>query len=63
MAQVRSPASSLREAIMAHNTTRAERLQGLSVATLIALYKAKTLSSAAAAFELRRRGLALPQRE
>ena len=48
---------------MANNTARAERLQHASVAALISLYKAGTLSSAASAYELRRRGLNVPVRE
>lgn len=48
---------------MAHNLHRAERFRSLSVAELSRIYSAKTLASAAAAYELRRRGVALPRRE
>lgn len=48
---------------MVHNVTRAERFQSLSVAELCRIYAAKTLASAAAAYELRRRGVSLPRRE
>jgi hypothetical protein len=43
---------------MAHNVKRAERMQSLSVADLHRVVAAKSLSSAAAAFELKRRGVA-----
>lgn len=48
---------------MAHNTQRAARMVAKSTAQLVALYTAKTLSSAAAAHELKARGVALPVRE
>lgn len=43
---------------MAHNTKRAERMQTLSNAALLTIIAAKTLASAAARFELKRRGFA-----
>jgi hypothetical protein len=42
---------------MAHNVKRAERMKSLSVADLRRIVAAKSLSSAAAAFELKRRGV------
>jgi hypothetical protein len=48
---------------MPYNAERALRMRQRTVAELIQFYKAKTLSSAAAAHELTRRGVALPIRE
>lgn len=42
---------------MAHNIQRTERMKSKTVAQLREMVKAKTLASAAAAYELRRRGL------
>lgn len=46
---------------MAHNSTRAERMKSRSVAQLLAIVAGKTLSSAAARAELRRRDLVAVQ--
>ena len=48
---------------MAHNARRILRMQQRSVASLVDIYMAKTLSSAAAAYELVRRGHTLPIRD
>jgi hypothetical protein len=48
---------------MAHNTKRTARMQQRSVAALVEIYRAGTLSSAAAAHELARRGVPLPVRK
>ena len=47
---------------MAHNTNRAAKMKARTTAQLVAIYTAMTLSSAAAAFELTQRGVALPKR-
>lgn len=48
--------------LMAHNAQRTAKMQTRTTAQLIALYKAMTLSSAAAGFELQQRGVPLPKR-
>jgi hypothetical protein len=48
---------------MAYNAKRTTRMQQRSVADLVRFYESKTLSSAAAAYELVRRGVALPIRK
>lgn len=48
---------------MAHNVTRSARMQQKSAAQLLAIYMAGTLSSAAAEFQLRNRGIQLPIRD
>ena len=48
---------------MTINEKRTARMAVKSVAELVSIYLAKSLSSAAAAYELRRRGCTLPKRE
>lgn len=48
---------------MSHNAKRITRMQQRSVSELVRIYESKTLSSAAAAYELVRRGVSLPVRK
>lgn len=48
---------------MAINQTRTARMATKSVAELHLIYKGGSLASAAAAYELKRRGLVLPKHE
>jgi hypothetical protein len=48
---------------MAHNAKRIARMQQHSVSELVRIYESGTLSSAAAAYELARRGVPLPVRK
>lgn len=47
---------------MAHNTARAQRMTALTVAALTRIYLTGSLASAAAAAELHRRGVPLPDK-